>query len=287
MSFYPNGNIIVEDIEALTREEWLTARRAGVGSSDVPVLAGYHQYHTPYSLWEDKTCRSAIDSGESEAAWWGKRLEPVIAETFVEREGGTLVDTPHMVQAQFSAHHLASPDFGVNAIGGTSLIECKLRRNPFDEPAQHLVDQCQWQMHVTGIDHTFLVVLFAGQQLVHWSLPRDDDRIEYLKFVVDDFWSHVTADTPPDPMPVDTRRMLPKQGELVLRVDDIDRIAEARRLKAEAKAMADRADELLDPVRLALVDHHTALSPDMATVATYKPNTRGTRTLLTKAAAEQ
>jgi len=43
----------------LSREEWLTVRKGGIGSSDAAAAVGLNPYKSPLELWLEKTGRDA------------------------------------------------------------------------------------------------------------------------------------------------------------------------------------------------------------------------------------
>jgi putative phage-type endonuclease len=66
------------------REEWLQARRAGVGSSDIAILLGLSNWDSPFSLYHRKI-GTLGEQDELERMRWGRKLEAVIAEEFAGR----------------------------------------------------------------------------------------------------------------------------------------------------------------------------------------------------------
>ena len=261
----------------------LTARRDGVGSSDVAAVMGNSNYHTPLSLWEDKTGRTPIDTVSSEAAEWGHRLEPVVATAFAERFGGELFDAPYILQSNDCPWHLASPDFVIVPQQRPELVEVKCRRFPWDDgPPQDIVDQVVWQMHVTGIEKAHIVVLVSGQEMPPpYSMMADPERASVLTAAVDEFWAHVQFDEPPPPKAVDTYRMIPGPGELLLPAELLENLIAANELKAQIKELSDRRNELHAPVQVAMADYEKAVTPDGKTAATFKKGAKS-RTFLPK-----
>lgn len=65
-----------------SREEWLAARHKGIGASDAAAIVGMSTYASAYSVWMEKTEPLRKDDDVDELAYWGLRLEPVIADEF-------------------------------------------------------------------------------------------------------------------------------------------------------------------------------------------------------------
>ncbi len=62
------------------------SRQSGIGSSDLPVLAGYTKRFgsTPYTLWLEKTGRERGFQGNNRT-WWGTQLEGLILKEWISR----------------------------------------------------------------------------------------------------------------------------------------------------------------------------------------------------------
>ncbi len=66
------------------RDTWLTARRDGIGSSDVPPILGVSDYTTAVHVYRDKRGELVDDAGE--AALWGHLLEEPVAREWARRQ---------------------------------------------------------------------------------------------------------------------------------------------------------------------------------------------------------
>jgi hypothetical protein len=64
-----------------SRVGWLRGRQSGIGASDAAAVVGLSSYHSAYGLWVAKSEPLVIEEPD-ELAYWGTRLEPVIAEEF-------------------------------------------------------------------------------------------------------------------------------------------------------------------------------------------------------------
>ena len=74
--------------ENLSREEWLAARRLGIGGSDIAKIAGVAKHGGAMSVALDKLGKSAADNyDENEAAEWGSLTEPLVRARFAQQTG--------------------------------------------------------------------------------------------------------------------------------------------------------------------------------------------------------
>lgn len=78
---------ILVKTKGLSRGEWLGYRTRGIGGSDVSILAGINRYKSAYQLWLEKTGQAEPEQADSEYAYFGTLLEPVVRKEFTKRTG--------------------------------------------------------------------------------------------------------------------------------------------------------------------------------------------------------
>lgn len=69
-----------------SHEEWLHRRRTGVGGSDAATLMGANPYRDEFCAYVDKVCDELPPDIMRETAYWGIKLEDLVAEEFEKRE---------------------------------------------------------------------------------------------------------------------------------------------------------------------------------------------------------
>src|SRR5690606_24085021 len=106
----------------MDREEWLQARRRGIGGSDAAVIAGVDPFRSPIRLWMEK--RGEIqEEPAGEAAEWGLLLEPVIAAEFERRTGKRVRRRNAILQHPEHEWMLANIDREI--VGEDAILEIK------------------------------------------------------------------------------------------------------------------------------------------------------------------
>lgn len=164
-----------------TRDEWLNARKHGIGASDVAALLGFiPRWRTPWQLWAQKLGHLPEDSG-NESAQLGTDLEPWLIGYAPRLIGTEVTRTPHMLYAH-SEHpwRQCSPDaFAYNG----DLVETKTAKigpswgdpEGWEDGGTPLAYefQARWQMHVMDRDRVHIVALVAGMGVILRTLTRD------------------------------------------------------------------------------------------------------------------
>lgn len=79
----PTGRLILP--ADADRAAWLTARRSGIGSSDIAAILGISRYGNALSVWHDKTGGLPLESDDSEPALWGRAFEETVAREWARR----------------------------------------------------------------------------------------------------------------------------------------------------------------------------------------------------------
>jgi len=187
------------------RAVWLAERRQGIGGSDAAAICGESRWATPMSGWRGKV-GGRVDDSDSEAAEWGRRLEPVVREAVAEKTG--LRIEPCNLQLAHPEHDwmLANIDgFAWSEENGWGVYEGKTAGvwvadewDDDDVPAAYLI-QGQHYLAVTGLDWCCYGVLIGGQRLAIRWVRRDDALIASLIKLEAEFWQRVVEERMPEP----------------------------------------------------------------------------------------
>lgn len=252
------------------RDEWLAARRQGIGASDVPAILDLPDaYTTAVHVYRDKRGQLVDDAGE--AALWGTLNEPTIAAEWQRRQRSVVqrvglvarVDTPWAmttldrmvmecplnrdVKTRCALEVKTRSAFKAGKWGGDSF--------PDDVYAQAV-----WQRWVTGFDHIHLAVLIGGNELKMRTAFYDEEveahvlakvnafRDNYLLPGVEPPWDVSKADRLID---MDSLAHPDRVGELSLaEVDAVIEYAERSAAKSAAtKALKESAARLRELAR--------------------------------------
>lgn len=165
----PTGRLILS--ADADRADWLTARRSGIGSSDIAAILGISKYGNALSVYHDKTGGLPLESDDSEPALWGRIDEEGVARewarrnrSFVRRVGLVAnVDRPWQM-CTLDRRVLECPLADGREKCAVE-IKCrdKMKTSLFRKGvADDVLVQTLWQADVCGFDHIHAAVRFGG-----------------------------------------------------------------------------------------------------------------------------
>lgn len=194
------------------RDEWLAARRAGIGSSDVPRILGL--YPSPLRVWYDKRGELPepdIEERTSIQLRAGHHWEGFVAAEWtmrnraVTRRMGLVenVDKPWL-RATVDRRVVECPEGGRNRC----LLECKKTnyfmagrwRRMLPDP---VLAQVAHQLRVTGDDHAHVAVIVGDYDYRQFTVRPEDEPEPFAEVAreVDAFWTdHMQAGVAPESM---------------------------------------------------------------------------------------
>lgn len=279
-----------------TTSEWLTARQAGLGASEVAAALGLPgAYQTPWQVWARKTGRLNLHSDPSEPMMLGNALEPWLVEQAANLIiGCRYVHQPadRLYQSDEHPWMLASPDaVAVYHPFENRVVECKVAgiHEPWSAedwetdlvPLRYEV-QVTWQMETLGLrTEGYVVGLVAGFGLRCWTVPYNTGTAAELVAQAGEWWQrHIVEDREPALMPADDTVMTDAYRDVT--DGEVEIPEELFREYLAARTVASAADKRM---RLARAAMKRALAgrlkgkADGRLVASYKPDTNGIRRL--------
>ncbi|OPC79964.1 hypothetical protein B4N89_02485 [Embleya scabrispora] len=205
----PTGRLVL-DADA-DRETWLDARRAGLGSSDIPaVLRVGYKKKSPLRLYYDKRGLLPHDTEFSEPAHFGTIFEQPLAldwarrkRTVVERVGLIANTSEPWMLATLDRLCRECPDNREQRSLCALEVKC---RNAFvaklwrKGPPDDVLAQTLWQILVTGLDHVHVMCLIGGNDPRLYTVRRADHAqlVEYIQREAAALWhDHIQAGHPP------------------------------------------------------------------------------------------
>ena len=182
------------------RQEWLSHREGGIGSSEVGTILGLNPFDTPLQLWRRKR---HIDPPiqENEAMLMGHLLEDAVAQRWQLATGRTIIKrsaTDWLIVNQERPYLRVSPDrtFWVNPEGkqndsNKGILECKTTMYDIDPDniPLHWFAQLQYQLGIAEMEYGELGWLSLPHRCFgHKPLAFDREFFEWAVSEVEKFW---------------------------------------------------------------------------------------------------
>ena len=187
----------------MSREDWLKARRQGIGGSEAAAVCGVNPYRSALSVYMDKIGEAPEDDA-GEPAYWGTVLEDVVARHYAAVNPGVKVRRVNFMTVDAERPYmLANVDREVLSDGERWGYEGKTTdaRNAAlwadDDVPVPYVYQVQHYMAVTGWPFFDVACLIGGNQYVQRRIERDEELIRFIRDKEAEFWLMVETRTPP------------------------------------------------------------------------------------------
>ena len=269
------SNVLVST-KNMSKSNWLKWRSKGLGGSDAACICGISKYKSPVELWMEKT--GQIKPKESgEAAYWGTILEPIVRKEFSLRSNLKVKIIKSMLQHSKYDFMLANLDgVVIDPECGECIFEAKtasiFKSDQWDDdniPQEYML-QIQHYMAVTGYNKTYIAVLIGGNQFKYKVVERDDELINMLIKLEEDFWEHVVTNTPP---PMDgseaSKELLNKlyplsnaKTQIILPDESINLINQYELSKDKEKEACEMKEEAVNKLKIMLGDFECGNSND-------------------------
>lgn len=247
------------------REDWLKARKSGLGGSDISAILGVNPWKTAVDVYLDKTGKTP-DIEPNDAMYWGTVLEEVVAKEYAGRTGSKVQRINQIMRHPQHAwmignidRAIVTPGSRARVVDGSSrtiagadgLLECKTASaykagewgRPDDDEAvpTAYVAQCMWYMGITGLDWCDIAVLIGGQKYLHKRIERDGETIRGMIERAEEFWfKHVVEGIAPEPKTgEDAYKLFPHDSERIIEANPktLELLGRAQELKAQIAAL--------------------------------------------------
>jgi len=263
----------------MTQAEWLEVRRKGIGSSDCAAACGLNPYMSMLELWMIKTGRiqqNIEDESEGHAPlYWGKRLEPLVAEYYSLHTNNKVRRVNAVLQHPDpdKSFMLANLDYSVVGSDEVQILECKTAGEHGaklwrDGVPLYVLCQVQHQLAVTGKQAAHVCVLICGHETRIFKVTRSEAVIEHIVKSERYFWECVENDTPPS---VDASESAAKAilqlypAHVPLTVEDLSQNENANlmfdqliKMKEEIQHKQERFDKLKHHIQMLMKDAERA-----------------------------
>lgn len=252
-----------------SQQEWLEARKHGIGASEAGTILGLNPWETPYQLWRRKV---GIDPEKpvNFAMTAGHYLEDAVSLFYRDATGKEIIQASKgdwMFRNDKYPFLQVSPDRTYWIPGAKKnddnkgILECKTTQ--LDVDAENIPHSwfCQLQMNlgVAEYEQGAVAWLTQGRNFGYKEFEFDPEFFEYLKEEVTRFWvDNIKGMKEPDLQTVDDvllRNPRHTPDKLIVADEElIEACRELKELKESLSTLDDRKKELEATIKLAMGD---------------------------------
>ena len=201
--------------------EWLEARRATIGASEVAAIAEIDEWRTPLQVYLHHT-GELTNEMDQDRALVAHRMEPTIAALYadytsnrVDRGSIWLIERNHRYPWLHSSPDaiVIDPDRVDPGRLELKLVGHHMRELWTAGPPLAYQAQLQAQLLVSGCRWGAIAALIGGQEFKWWQYGADPDVHQAIVELTHAFWKDIEARRPPSPMVRDhdtLRRLFPR-----------------------------------------------------------------------------
>lgn len=275
-------------------EQQRTARKLGIGGSDMPIILGLSTYKTPYQLYLEKVSETLEPENITEQQYWGNQLESIIRDEFSKRNGVEVTVPETIVHPNYS-YLRGNVDGFVPSHNAILEVKCsnQFMANEWGEdgsdviPMQYLV-QVAFYCMIANADCAYIAVLIGGNQYRQFKYTRDMELEAALLHEATMFWDRIIKREPPEPTTqLDLRLMFPKHDPAKTKpiappiAKQLETLTETR---FKIKELSQMEERYKFNIMQFMEDAECLVNESGQPIVTWKANKRGSRTFLMKGA---
>lgn len=277
----------------LERNDWLEARKSGIGGSDVAAILGMSPWRSPLDVYLDKTGQTE-EREETDAMYWGTRLEDLVANKYCEETGNDVrrvntilrhKDFPMLIG---NIDRAVCPEKGkMPVVKGEfrtkKILECKTARSKTDSwgaggtdsiPDYYLVQVLHY-LGLTGCETCDLACLFLDSRKFEiYTVAADLDLIKRINETLASWWAdYVEAKTPPPARSIaDVEKLFKRSASVnITATAEIEESARAyAALKRQEATVAEALEAEKNKIAVFMGEADTLLGLDGKPLVTWK-----------------
>jgi len=266
----------------ISYKDWKKERQKGIGGSDAAAVLGVSRWKSPLRLYLEKLGEIEPEQ-DNEYMLWGRKLEKLIIEHFVEATGKNVEKIDKILVHPEYPFMIANLDGYIPE--EDAVVEVKTASSyKLDEwsgdniPVEYVL-QGQHYLAVTGCSKVYYPVLVGGNTFFIKEMTRDEELINMIIDAESKFWhEHIEKRIPPEMTgSVDARGLLDKlypTAKEGLKVE-LPQLEETVNQLAVTQAKIKELEQLVDELQAKIKEQmgEAEIAEIGSFVATWKPVT--------------
>ena len=281
--------------------EWLSARKSGIGGSDVAAILGLSPWKSPLDVWLDKTGKSAPEP-ENDAMYWGTRLESLVPDKYCEVSGNEVRRVNSILRSVKYPCLIGNIDRAVCPEKGKlpvvkgefrtpKILECKTARtmsedwgaNGTDQIPEYYLTQVLHYLGLTGCESCDVACLFLdSRKFGVYTVQADADVIGKMSARLAEWWdAHVVKNVAPQPRSIaDVQKLFKRSASVeITATADIEETArEYAALKRRETEISAKLEEAKEKIAAYMGEADTLVGVDGKPLITWKTGKDKSRT---------
>lgn len=184
-------------------------RKKYIGGSDVGAIMGVNPWRTPLDVFFEKTGMREIEEIKNEYVYWGKKIEPLIIQKFIEKTNLSCFEEISIRYHDKYTYLAAHVDglIGDHKQNCSAILECKttsfFKKKEWGEEGTDKIPlyykmQVAHYCNIYDLPKCYIAVLFGGNDFRIYEYNRDLKFEKDIENKLVDFWeNHVLTMEPP------------------------------------------------------------------------------------------
>lgn len=277
----------------MNHAQWLDARKSGIGGSDAAAVLGLSPWRSPLDVFLEKTGQAQAQP-ETDAMYWGTRLEALVADKYCEVSGNEVRRVNAILRSDKHPCLIGNIDRAVCPEKGKlpvvkgefrtpKILECKTARSKTDDwgedgtdkiPDYYLVQVLHY-LGLTGCESCDVACLFLdSRKFGVYTVHADEELIDGIADRLAEWWDeHVVKNVAPAPRSVAEVQKLLKRSSAAVITASAEIEAAAREyadLKKQEAEVAAKLDTTRDKIAAYMGEADTLAGLDGRTLITWK-----------------
>lgn len=280
-----------------SRGEWESARKMGIGASEIGAVLGISKWQTPYQLWRKKKGIDTEEEDEAKQSIYlrGHLLEDGVAKWFEQKENVSIdndsVEDFSVVSVE-KPFLRVSPDRFFEKDGETCVLECKTTALKVDPEEIPLYWYAQLQMNLGVCEKKKGALAWLGQGLEFGCVWYDFDPDFYgvIQEKAEEFWTrYIIGDEEPPITRAEDVTIKYQSATVGKTIEatkvEMEALGELRLLKEKKKQTETEIKIQEDKIKAFMGEAETLVDFEGVTMATWK-NSKGRESVDVKALKE-
>jgi putative phage-type endonuclease len=268
------------------KQEWLRERKNYLGSSEIAIICGVSSFDkTALDVYFSKINPAIVeltkDDPNYEAAYWGTKLEPDLAERYAEERKVIIQTQPTLIRYPKYPFIACNIDRWVG--NKEYILECKTShfykmkqwgKQGTDQVPESYLIQVAYYASICDVPKVDIAVLIGGQDFRIYTYNRNKDLEDKIIKIGVNFWhNHIEKRIPPRCVSTrDTFNLFPQSNnkEITAKEEILAKLGELKMAKLAEEKIQKTIEKLKVEIQEFMRDYDVLIDVNGNVIATWK-----------------